>query len=567
MENTLKLQQSKYLARHALNPILWQPYTAHALELAKRLDKPIYLSTGYSACHYCALMEKESFEDEAIANIINEHFIPILIDKDEMPDIDKEYQFYLQASGDAGGWPLNVFLTPDLEPFFAGTYFPKTGSADKPAFSDVLKNIANIYKNKKEEVQKVIDVRNEFMKSFSAPLETLAIGVDRLKEYATLEYKKILDPEFGGFRDGAKFPYVPALMMLTDLEGDEQIDHFLALTANQLCTKTICDHLFGGFFRYTTDRKWLDPHYEKMLTDNALVSRFLLKMYNTTGNHLYLMTAKKAIDFIINNLMTDYGILNSVESDTRNAEGLLSEGYFYKVTDRDFTALSEGELKNFPQDAGVENGMIYLKSSEYIKAVALQPTLDKIANRVAGVKLPPETDNKIVSGANFLFCTALLDCFEASGDEWFLNQATALFQKISYLMVDNGLVYRCCYGEEVFKHITLEDHVYYLEAVLKFYELAKEREFQMVANRVVAVIEQNFMKDGMLYIDQNKTIKDTFDDDKPNAIGLYSYLLSQYAYALNSQISDELKQFMLDRVNRFPTGHPSMVRAYLVDIN
>ncbi len=562
MENKLKSEHSKYLVRHASNPIAWQTYNKETLQLAKSQNKPIFLSSGYSACHYCNLMEQQSFENDEVAKIINDNFIPILIDKDEYPDIDKEYQFYLQSTGEAGGWPLNVFLTPDMQPFFAGTYFPLANSADKPSFKDLISGLADIYNNKRDEIDKVIEVRNEFLKSFKQVLDNPLVAEDKIIEYATQEFRKIFDNEFGGFRDGAKFPYVPALLLLTDIEDDEVLS-FLCKTADSICSLGISDHLFGGFFRYTTDRKWLEPHFEKMLVDNALIPKFLIKMYNITGNGLYLLTAKKAIDFVINNLMTDYGILNSVESDTKNADGELSEGYYYKVTDRDFTVLSEGELKNFPQDAGVQSGVIYLKNAEYIKAVALQPTLEKVANRIAGVRLAPELDNKVVAGANFLFCTTLLECFETSGDDWFLNQATALYHKISYVLTDNGIVYRCSYGENIIHHATLEDHIYYLEATLTFYEITKEREFQIVAKQILKAINDNFIANGLLYLDSDKKISDTFDDDKPNAIGMYYYLLTKYDYAVDTKISDELKAFVLDRVNRFPTGHATMIRAFV----
>lgn len=562
IENKLKDANSIYLKRHGNNPVFWQKWCEDTFELAKKLNRPIFLSSGYASCHWCRVMEQESFSDESIADILNNNFIPIKVDKDEMPDIDKEYQFYLQSMGEAGGWPLSVFITPNKEPFFAGTYYPKTPSPDRPSFKMILENIIKIYNNNYNEIEKVINVRHEFLDSFIKVNIDENISKDEEKLYQILEFKKILDYEYGGFRQGAKFPNIPSLLYLFDLmDKDEEIYSFLVTTANKLCISAINDHIFGGFFRYTVDRKWNMPHFEKMLTDNAQIPLFLLKMYEKTENNTYLLTAKKCIDYVINNLMTEYGIVNSVDADSLNSQGQLSEGYYYKVSDRDFTLLSDGELKNFPNDATIENGVIQLKSPHYIKVAAMQPTLDKIANRVSSVKVPPVKDNKIISGINFMFASTLLYCFQVSSDEWYLNQASSLFQKIRYLSVDGFKVYRGTYLGEIFEYITLEDQVYYLEAAINFFEITKEKELMIIIQGVAKEIDNTFIKDGLPYLNTDKTIIDSFDDDKQNPLSLYYHLRTKYNHLFNKDIDSIFKDFAKDRAMRFPTGHPTILRS------
>ena len=559
--NMLKNSKSIYLKRHGENPVPWQVWGEEAFNLAKELKRPVFLSSGYASCHWCRVMEQESFSDAETARILAEKFIPIKLDKDEYPDVDKKYQFYLQSTGDAGGWPLNVFMTPDKEPFFAGTYYSINPSPNRPSFKALLNGISKVYTETPEEAEKVIKVRQDFLKSFYEIKEPPALTCEEREKYQTGEFKKIFDIEFGGLRKEAKFPNIPAMIYLADHARDIEILSFLILTADKLCTSTINDHLFGGFFRYTVDRQWMQPHFEKMLTDNAQISSFLLKMYDLTENRAYLMTAKKAIDYVINNLMTDFGLLNSVDADSLNSKGLLSEGYFYKVTDRDFSVLTEGELKNFPNEAGIANGVIWLKSPAYIKIAAMQPALEKVSKRVASVKTPPFTDNKIISGHNFMFCVSLLDCFETSGEDWYLNQASALFNKMRHNVMDGASVYRGSYGAERIEHKVLDDHVHCLEAAVRFFDITKEKEFLSLARAVSQEIEKTFIKDGLPYLDTEKTILDSFDDDKPNPLGLYLYIRTAYENLFDNAVSENFKAFAMDRAMRFPTGHPTIMRG------
>ena len=584
MENNLKKEKSLYLVRHSTNPVAWQPWGENAFTMAKNLNRPIFLSIGYSSCHWCRVMEKESFEKEEIAEVLNNKFVPIKMDKDEFPDVDKEYQFYMQTTGESGGWPLSVFLDHNKEPFFAGTYFPPTPSYGRPAFKDLLNNIYDVFTKNHEEVDKVVANKNEFLSRFyeiNIPMNEHYFS----KEYRVNEFIKIFDTEFFGFREGPKFPSVAMLLYLYENADNETVKHFLINTANTLCISGINDHLLGGFFRYTVDRGWTTPHFEKMLIDNALIVEFLTKMFELTNNQLYLYTARKTIDFVLYSKMnTSYGLLDSFDADSENADGVHEEGYFYKVSDRDFSILEEKELKNIPNEISINDGVIYLKYPEYSRVAALGPTLEKIGKRIEAVRTYPEVDNKAISAHNFQFCSALLSMYEQTREEFDLEQALALYHKLRHIVVNkDNIVYRGIYameeeinkyiianqkngeeadlGEFIINHVILQDQVNYLDTSLRLYTATKEEEFLNIAKKVVQNIETTFVQNGIPYLNSEKRIRDTFDDDKLNPIGLYLYLLVKYSEELGVQPNDDLIEFALDRVTKFPTGHPTMLRA------
>jgi uncharacterized protein YyaL (SSP411 family) len=282
--NRLAKETSPYLLQHAYNPVDWYPWGEEALQKAKHADKPIFLSIGYSACHWCHVMAHESFEDNEVAKIMNENFINIKVDREERPDLDDIYQRACQLATGTGGWPLSIFLTPDQKPFYVGTYFPKDGSShyNMPGFRNILLQLADAYKNKKSEIQ---TASSEFTHALS---QTATDVVERaqLTEKTTLE-RFILDEAavgllqmgdriYGGFGHAPKFPNPSNLMFLLryyDISGINRFRDFVIFTADKMAEGGIHDHLGGGFARYTTDQKWLVPHFEKMLYDNALLSQ------------------------------------------------------------------------------------------------------------------------------------------------------------------------------------------------------------------------------------------------------------------------------------------------------
>jgi len=548
---------------HSSNPVAWQSWSEESFQLAKKLKRPIFLSSGYLSCHWCKVMEKESFQNNEIAEILNEYFIPIKLDKDEYPGIDKIYQFYLQSTGVQGGWPLSVFLDTDLKPFYAGTYFPsKTSNGEFTTFKDILNKIIKIYKNNYDEIRKVISIRDEFIEELYSLDNIKYSPISEHVEVAITEFKNIFDNSYGGFREASKFPYVPALLLLLDYANeDDTILSFLELTADNMIKGGLYDHINGGFFRYTVDRKWLEPHFEKMLIDNALISKFLLKLFDLTENRLYLYIARQCIDFVINNMMSDYGLLNSIDADSLDKDRLLVEGYYYKVNDRLFSSLSKDELNVLIDEIEVNNGVISLKHAEYIKVVAMQPIFTKVAEKIESVRIKPMLDNKMITSNNLIFCTTLLFAFESTSDEYYLEYAKLLFAKITEHATENNQVFRGSYADQMMTHQSLEDYVAYLECSLIFFDITKEKAFFHIADRTIKEISNKFMREnGLLSINLSDDLLDTFDDDKPNPISTYYYLSILYSDILDFNISTKLTIFLSDKALKFPTGHPTLFR-------
>ena len=292
--NRLINESSPYLLQHAYNPVDWYPWGNESLLRAKNEDKPIFLSIGYSACHWCHVMAHESFENEEIAKIMNGNFINIKVDREERPDIDDIYQRVCQLAVGNGGWPLSVFLTPDQKPFYVGTYFPKQSRYGMPGFGTVLNQLAEAYKTKREQIH---SATGEFMQALSQTSKDVQAGTGNVKidrsilDEAAVGLLQMGDPVYGGFGQAPKFPNPSNLLFMLryyDISGINRFKEFVMLTGDKIAAGGIHDHIGGGFARYSTDQKWLVPHFEKMLYDNALLVQLYAELYQITGRERYL---------------------------------------------------------------------------------------------------------------------------------------------------------------------------------------------------------------------------------------------------------------------------------------
>src|SRR6516162_9175574 len=273
--NRLARETSPYLRQHQNNPVDWYPWGPEALELARRLDRPIFLSIGYSACHWCHVMEHESFENEEIARILNDHFVSIKVDREERPDLDQIYMAAVQVLNQGqGGWPMSVFLTPDLRPFTGGTYFPPDDRYGRPGFKRILLWLADAWRNRREEINRAASDITDVLQGMGwlEPGEG-ELGPELLRS-AVRGLARAFDPQYGGFGSAPKFPHPMDLRVLLRAWkrfGDGEALRMARLTLERMATGGIYDHLGGGFARYSTDARWLVPHFEKMLYDNALL--------------------------------------------------------------------------------------------------------------------------------------------------------------------------------------------------------------------------------------------------------------------------------------------------------
>jgi uncharacterized protein YyaL (SSP411 family) len=362
--NALASETSPYLLQHQNNPVEWHPWGPEALQRAKREDKPIFLSIGYSACHWCHVMEHESFEDERIAKLMNEHFVNIKVDREERPDLDAIYMTAVQIMTGRGGWPMSVFLTPDLKPFYGGTYFPPTQRMGMPGFDQILLAVADAWKNRRQQALQQATELTQHLQQAAAPAGGGGASelTNKLMFDAATALERSFDHRHGGFGGAPKFPHPMDLRLLLRVWARTQggsILHVVTHTLGKMAAGGIYDQLGGGFHRYSVDERWLVPHFEKMLYDNALLIGCYVDAYLVTTDEEYARVARETIEYVLRD-MTD------------------SEGGFYSTEDAD----SEGE-----------EGKFYVWSPAQVVSV-LGPQRAEIFNYVYDVTEPGNFEHK-----------------------------------------------------------------------------------------------------------------------------------------------------------------------------
>jgi uncharacterized protein YyaL (SSP411 family) len=323
-QNRLAGETSPYLLQHKHNPVDWWPWGTEALAQAKKTNKPILLSVGYAACHWCHVMAHESFEDEATARVMNDLFVNIKVDREERPDIDQIYMAALQHLGEHGGWPLTMFLTPSGEPFWGGTYFPKTSRYGKPAFVDLLREVERVFRHEPQSVEQNRSALMARLAESARPPGRVAIGMAELDRAAS-QIAGLIDPVHGGMRGAPKFPQ-PMMLELLWRAGrrtnDERYFALVDLSLARMCEGGIYDHLGGGFSRYSVDERWLVPHFEKMLYDNALILELLALAHQRSGNELFSVRAHETVAWLAREMTTQEGAFcASLDADSEGEEG------------------------------------------------------------------------------------------------------------------------------------------------------------------------------------------------------------------------------------------------------
>ncbi|MFF8607364.1 thioredoxin domain-containing protein [Streptomyces sp. NPDC015346] len=422
MPNRLAHETSPYLLQHADNPVHWWPWSAEAFEEARRRDVPVLLSVGYSSCHWCHVMAHESFEDEATAAYVNEHFVAVKVDREERPDVDAVYMEAVQAATGQGGWPMTVFLTADAEPFYFGTYFPPEPRHGMPSFLDVLEGVSRAWTERRAEVG---EVAGKIVKDLSA--RSLAFGGDGVPgeeelAQALLGLTREYDAPRGGFGGAPKFPPSMALEFLlrhharTGAEGALQM---AADTCEAMARGGIYDQLGGGFARYSVDRDWVVPHFEKMLDDNALLCRTYAHLWRATGSDLARRVALETADFMVRELRTaEGGLASALDADSDDGTGRHVEGAYYVWTPEQLTeALGEEDARFAAQYFGVTEEGTFEEGASVLRlpqdaGVAEAGRLASVKERLLAARARrerPGRDDKIVAAWNGLAIAALAE--------------------------------------------------------------------------------------------------------------------------------------------------------------
>ena len=431
--NRLSGESSPYLRQHAHNPVDWLPWDQEALMRARIEDKPIFLSIGYSACHWCHVMERESFEDPLIASVLNEHFICVKVDREERPELDQIYMLAVQMLTGHGGWPLSVFLHPDQNPFFGGTYFPPEDRFGRPGFLRLIRTIASWWKNRREELtsqgnQLALAIRNHQNRGISNETETASEPSLTLVENALKQLSASFDRVHGGFGEAPKFPHpmdLRLLMQAGSRRKDETLLHMARLSLTRMCRGGIFDHLKGGFARYSTDRIWLVPHFEKMLYDNALLIGAYTEGWQLNRDPLFQSTVERTIDWILSE-MTDEsgGFQSTIDADSEQEEGK----YYvwsreelqsalgperYPLFEMAFGVSAEGNwegtnilrIAKTPEELSHENLPAPYTSSGQIRGVLEECT--ELLRNARDLRIRPGVDDKILTSWNGLTIRAL----------------------------------------------------------------------------------------------------------------------------------------------------------------
>ena len=475
MPNRLAEELSPYLLHHRNNPVDWHPWGPEALDLARREDRPILLSIGYAACHWCHVMERESFEDSETAAYMNAHFVPVKVDREERPDLDALYMVAVQSMTGHGGWPLTVFLDPDGVPFHGGTYYPPEPRHGMPSFLQVMEAVVRAWEEKREEIGQQSEQVRTRLGAVSLVGAPEGLPDDRQLDDRADRMIELLDPDFGGFGGAPKFPSASSLDYLL---GRGRAPAAL-LTLDRMAAGGLWDQLGGGFARYSVDREWIVPHFEKMLYDNALLARTYLHAWQETGAERFRRIAIEALDWALDEMTgPGGGFFASLDADSEGEEGL-----FYTWTEAE-TAAAVGDLAaRASQLFGItEEGNFEGRNVLFIPGGVPPDSFtgddarirkEMLDSRQARVR--PATDDKVISSWNSLMVSALADAGAVLGIERFLDAARATAEFIWSEMRDGqGTPLRIWRDGRARIPGFLEDHAFLLEALLDLYEATFE---------------------------------------------------------------------------------------------
>ncbi|MDO5539685.1 MAG: thioredoxin domain-containing protein [Eubacteriales bacterium] len=598
MSNHLKDQSSPYLLQHAENPVNWYPWCSEAFEEAERQDKPVFLSIGYSTCHWCHVMAHESFEDREIADILNRYFISIKVDREERPDIDSVYMNVCQALTGSGGWPMSIFMTAEQKPFYAGTYFPPESSRGMTGFRELLLTIADRWKYRKADLQESAEYilshigagEDGFWGSAGKNNDT-ETG-DRLPMLAAKIFSQTFDKMFGGFGMAPKFPTPHNLIFLTlyswlyyfqkpesGFAENDMGDSFFQVqkTLEQMRRGGIFDHIGFGFSRYSTDRYYLVPHFEKMLYDNALLIIAYSAAHKLTGEDILLDTAKKTADYIFREMTGSDGEFYSAQDADCDGE----EGKYY-VWDYDEVCEILGKKKGeeFCRYFGItpqgnfegKNIPNLLNGNAFSDRFARErEILYDYRKRRTVLHL----DDKVLTSWNSLMICALTVLYRITGEQRYLLAAERTYQYIEENLAQGNVLYVSCRNNVRSVQGFLDEYAYYTMALLSLYEVVFQEKYLKRAKQICEEARRQFEdeKNGgyFLYGTNNDNLitrpKETYDGALPSGNSVMAYCLTRlsqitdngsYRRAAESQLT-----FMHAAAENYPAGSCMFLIALL----
>lgn len=554
--NALIHETSPYLLQHAHNPVNWHPWGEEALQKAQEEDKPILLSIGYSACHWCHVMEQECFADDTIAALMNQYFVNVKVDREERPDLDYIYQTAAQLMGVAGGWPLTVFLTPDQQPFYGGTYFPPQSRFGRPGFPQVLETVARYYAQEKEKVTAVAQRVTAALKHLeSAPHGTVSLS-PLLLERAVQALAQSWDRQNGGFGTAPKFPQAKALELLLrryQATGEDQFLDMVTQTLRKMAEGGIYDQLGGGFHRYSVDAQWQVPHFEKMLYDNAQLPPLYLAAYQLTGDQFFARIARETLDYVLREMTHPEGAFYSAtDADSEGEEGK----FFGWTPSQVFEVLGyrQGQILcdyfGITAQGNFEHGSVlhvhtaigdlagyYRMSRQEIQDLLEQGKRQLFTAREQRIR--PFRDEKILTSWNGLMISALAQGAQVLGERRYAEAARRAADFILERMLPDGRLQRSFKDGQSKLPAYLEDYACLTASLLDLFETTFEEKYLRQAQELARQSRELFWdpKEGTFFFtptDHEELLirpQDAFDQSVPsgqsvavfNLLRLYSF--------------------------------------------
>ena len=547
-ENKLDRESSPYLLQHAKNPVHWYAWNEESLSKAKKENKPIFLSVGYSSCHWCHVMAHESFEDDEIAKVMNENFVNIKVDREERPDLDDIYQKVCQMSTGQGGWPLSVFLTPEQRPFYVGTYFPAIDSYGRPGFGSLCRQLAQSWKEKPKDVEKAADsfLQNlDKLQQFPTPSE---IDKSTLDE-AAINLLQMADTTYGGFGQAPKFPSASNLSFMfryTKLSGISKFEKFALLTLKKMAKGGIFDQIGGGFHRYSTDARWLVPHFEKMLYDNALLPIVYSEAYQITKDSFFSEVVRKTLDYVIREMTSDNGTFFSAQdADTNGEEGqtfvwkkqeiekILGDNseifcIYYDVTDG---GNFEGNTILANNISASSLGFKFNKTETEIQNIVSECSHKLLEAR--SKREQPGKDDKVITSWNGLMISGFLAGYRITDDVNYFDIAKKSIDFFEKSFKKNNMLHRTFKNNNPKLNGYLDDYAYMANASIDMFENTSEPKYLEFATNLANHLIIHFWDDstdGFFFTSDSheKLIirpKNNYDLSMPSGNSVAAYVL------------------------------------------
>ncbi|NLG10190.1 MAG: thioredoxin domain-containing protein, partial [Coriobacteriaceae bacterium] len=593
MPNHLTTETSPYLLQHADNPVDWYPWCEEAFQKATEEDKPIFLSVGYSACHWCHVMEHESFRDQETAIIMNRYFVSIKVDREERPDIDAIYMTALQALTGSGGWPMSVFLTPDAKPFFGGTYYPDSARFGMPSFRDVLHQIADLWQTRRQDVVSAGKELTEHIRNASYSTgdssETESLDLAAL-ERTSKQLCELFDQRNGGWGPAPKFPQPPVMEFMLRryiLTGAQNYLDMVIQTLDAMASGGIFDQIGGGFHRYATDSHWRVPHFEKMLYDNAQLASLYLHVWQLTKDEAYRAVATQILDYVAREMLNTNGGFFSAQ----DADSLGTEGAFYVWTFSEIAAALKADVQTVPDDIDIfmqaygvtehgsfeEKNILYVARSTADLANDFDTSVIDIENKLTQMRatlfaarskrVAPARDDKVLAAWNGLMLAAFAEASRLLSRDDYLQIAKRSASFLLSQMLDaNGRMARSWKDGEVRLNGYLEDYAHCAHGLIELYQTTFDPRWLDAATNLADAIINHFSDPSGGFFDTSDDHeslivrpKDLSDSVMPSGGAMATNVLIRlHGYTAQARYAKAAQSALLSAqalASRYPSGH------------